>query len=60
MLGLLKRHFEVRKMKLTMYYETQGGLIFSPAQVQRIARRLSDVAADEFIDNLNVIFEWEK
>lgn len=47
-------------MKLTMYYKTQGGLIFSPAQVQRIARRLSDAAAEEFIDNLNVIFEWEK
>ena len=47
-------------MKLTMYYKTQGGLIFSPAQVQRISRRLSDAAADEFIDNLKVIFEWEK
>lgn len=47
-------------MKLTMYYETLGGLIFSPAQVQRIARRLSDAAAEEFIDNLYVIFKWEK
>lgn len=47
-------------MKLTIYYETPGGLILSPAQVQRIARRISDVVAEEFIDNLNVIFEWEK
>lgn len=47
-------------MKLTMYYETPGGLILSPAQVQRIARRLSDAASEKFIDNLNVIFEWRK
>ena len=47
-------------MKLTMYYKTLGGLILSSAQVQRIARRLSDVAADEFIESLDVIFEWRK
>ena len=47
-------------MKLTMYYETPGGLIFSPAQVQRIARRLSDAAADEFIENLTVFYKWSK
>lgn len=47
-------------MKLTMYYKTLGGLIFSPAQVQRIARRLSDAAAEEFIESLDVFFDWRK
>jgi len=47
-------------MKLTLYYENRGGLRFSPAQVQRIARRLSDAAADEFIEGLNVLFDWRK
>lgn len=47
-------------MKLTLYYETRGGLRFSPAQVQRIARRLSVAAADEFIESLNVFFDWGK